>query len=255
MSKASKKHTPICTAARALAIVLGFAAGGLGAFGAYQLQASIDGPTSYLAIAAPVVAIAAALLPCLAERAWRAGHRLNSLVLWAVLIPAGAVVFFGAAERVHASKAGAEAERQAVHTAAARAEAELTEARAAAKAATAAADKVRGLNDKACGPKCQSIRASETAARGRVAEADAAVRQAQGQAVAEATLKAPVWLLPAALDLVAFAFISTGLVAAPASAKAPAKGRSRAKSNKVKAKAKAKAKPARTLRLVAANDH
>src|SRR3954447_829103 len=46
----------VSTAARTRSLGIWFTAGSLGAIGAYQLQASIDGPTSYLAIAAPVVA-------------------------------------------------------------------------------------------------------------------------------------------------------------------------------------------------------
>jgi hypothetical protein len=47
----------VSPAARTRSLGIWFTAGSLGAIGAYQLQASIDGPTSYLAIAAPVVAL------------------------------------------------------------------------------------------------------------------------------------------------------------------------------------------------------
>jgi hypothetical protein len=47
----------VSTAARTRSLGIWFTSGSLGAIGAYQLQASIDGPTSYLAIAAPVVAL------------------------------------------------------------------------------------------------------------------------------------------------------------------------------------------------------
>jgi hypothetical protein len=76
-------------------------------------------------------------------------------------------MFFNNSERMHAGKANAEAERLASHTAATRAENALVVARADAKAATPATDKVRGLDAKACGPKCMSIRATETMARTR----------------------------------------------------------------------------------------
>lgn len=46
---------------------------------------------------------------------------MKALLWWALLVPAGAVVFFSAAERVHDAKAGAEAERGALRGAAARA--------------------------------------------------------------------------------------------------------------------------------------
>ena len=66
---------------------------------------------SYLVLAAPVVALTAVLIPPIAEATWRAGGYAKALLWWAVLVPAGAVVFFSAAERVHDAKAGAEAER------------------------------------------------------------------------------------------------------------------------------------------------
>jgi hypothetical protein len=219
MSKAKSKsnsdaeqmtRTPNSTGARAVALILGFVLGGLGAYGAYQLQASIDGPTSYLAFAAPAIVISGLLIPCLAVRAWRAGHPVMSLALWAVLVPAGAVEFYSAAERVHASKAGVAAELSAAADAANRAKADLAESKAAVEEATAAADKVRGLEGRACTAKCLSIRASEIAARGRVSAAETALRHAQGQVVAEAQLEAPVWLLPTALILVAFMLVSFG---------------------------------------------
>jgi hypothetical protein len=111
-------------------------------------------------------------------------------------------VFFDNSERMHAGKANAEAERLASHTAS-RAENVLAIATADAKAASAAADKVRGLDAKACRPKCMSIRATETTARSRQTEAEGALRIA-GLATAEAALKAPVWLTPFSLDWLTF---------------------------------------------------
>src|SRR5262245_23171364 len=145
MSKAMSKsksdakqmtRAPISTAARAVALILGFILGGLGAYGAYQLQSSMDGPTSYLAFAAPAMVMSGLLIPCFAVRAWRAGHKVMSIALWAVLIPAGAVEFYSAAERVHASKAGAVAELSAAADAAIRAKADLAEAKTAAEQVT-----------------------------------------------------------------------------------------------------------------------
>jgi hypothetical protein len=202
----TQTHPTFCTSARVLSLVGGLGAGALGCYGAYEYAVKLDG-FSYLAVAAPLVAAAAAFLPPLAEHAWQARQYLKAIVLALILLPAALTVFFSAAERVHHAKAGAEAERLATRTAVARAEANLNDVKASAKTATAAADKVRGLNEKTCGPKCQSIRASETAATGRVALAETALRTAQGQATTEASLTPPVWLLPAALDLVAFGLI------------------------------------------------
>jgi hypothetical protein len=202
---------PITKLARGVSLTIGAAIGSLGAIGAYQLQAGIDGPTSYLALAAPVVSLSALPLPYFAECAWKAKQYLKSALLWAAVIPAAAVAFYGAAERVHQTKAVAEAGRTAAHATAARAESDLRDAKANAKAAIAAADKVRGLDAKTCGPKCLSIKASETAARARVTEADAAVQAAQAHATTEANLKAPVWLLPAGMDFAAFMLVWFGL--------------------------------------------
>jgi hypothetical protein len=254
MSKAKSKsksdakqmtRAPISTAARTVALIIGFVLGGLGAYGAYQLQALIDGPASYLAFAAPAIVISGLLIPCFAVRAWRAGHKVMSIALWAILIPAGAVEFYSAAERVHASKAGAAAELSAAADAAIRAKADLAEAKAGADKATAAADKVRGLEGKACTAKCLSIRASETAARGRVSAAETALRHAQGQAVAEAQLKAPVWLLPTALILVAFMLVSFGADGKREQAKAePAKARAKRRRRQARPKPPAPTAPA-----------
>jgi hypothetical protein len=99
---------------RCASIGLGAVAAALGCWGAYQFGCKLEGGASYLSIAAPVIALAAALIPPLAENAWRQGQRAKALFWWAVLIPAAATVFFSPAERVHLAKAGAQAERQAL---------------------------------------------------------------------------------------------------------------------------------------------
>ena len=83
-------------------------------YGAFEFALKLEGNTvTYLVLAAPVIAGAAAIIPVLAEATWRGGAYLKSLLWWLVLVPAGAVVFFSAAERVHVAKAGAQAERDA----------------------------------------------------------------------------------------------------------------------------------------------
>ena len=108
----SNAHSSIRTATRALALILGFATGAIGCYGAFEYAVKLDG-YSYLAAAAPLTAAAAWLIPPLAERAWTARQYFKSLVLWLVLVPAAATVFFSAPERTHNAKAGAEAERLA----------------------------------------------------------------------------------------------------------------------------------------------
>ena len=117
------------TVIRLGALALGLMCAGLGCNGAYEFAHRLEGEVTYLVLAAPVIAATAALIPPIAEATWRSGAPLKALLWWAVLVPAGAVVFYSAAERVHAAKAGAEAERSAFRGAASRAEATLTKSR------------------------------------------------------------------------------------------------------------------------------
>ncbi len=191
---------------RITALVLGFAMAGVGMYASFIAYAN----SGYLAVAAPLVALAAALIPGYAERAWHDRQHLRALTLMVVWLPCFAMVVLNAIERNHAAKAGGEAERASYHTAAKRAETELVEAKAAVRAATAAADKVRGLQGKACKTPCLNALASETAARARVKAAEKALQIADGSAVTEATLKAPDWLLPLALEVASMFLIACG---------------------------------------------
>jgi hypothetical protein len=206
MSKASKLHTPVETAARVLAFALGGAIVGAECYGQFDYVVRLDG-FSYLAVASPLAPAIAALSLPFAERAKAAKQYLKALALGLAFVLAGWTVVSTMSERVHDAKAGNEAERSASHSAAARAETALVTAKADAKAATAAADKVRGLDVKACGPKCQSIKASETAAQARVTQAEAAVRKTQGQATTASDIAPPAWLMPIALFLSGIFFI------------------------------------------------
>ena len=191
------------------AMALGSICSGLGCYGAFEFAHKLEGSVSYLVLAAPVVALTAALIPPLAEATWRSGAYLKALLWWAALIPAGAVVFYSASERVHAAKAGGEAERAALRSAVARAQTALAEAKTENAKAQAEADKVRGWRE--CGPKCTGAKATADNRRELVAEAEAKLAKAESMAKQEASLKAPVWLLPAALDVVAFMAVWTGL--------------------------------------------
>jgi hypothetical protein len=189
----------------------------LGCYGSFEFAYKLEGGLSYLVLAAPLIAATAALIPPIAEMIWRGGHTLKALLWWAVLLPAAAVVFFSAAERVHTAKAGAEAERSALRSAASRAEVTLTRAEAELVKARAAANKARAQVQ--CGPDCRTKPATEATAQADVEATRLALLQAQRKATSESPLKAPVWLLPAALDAVAFMAIWTGL--AGRSSKAP----------------------------------
>jgi hypothetical protein len=214
-------------ACKLVALVLGLTTAALGMFGAFEFAKGLEGGTiTYLVIASPVIAAAAAMIPPIAEASWHNGHRLKSVLWWLVLAPCAAVVFFSSAERVFVAKSGAQAERAALHSAVDRAKADLVTVKAEAKDATAKADKVRGLQGRSCGSRCQSIRASGTTALDRVTETEGKLLTAEKLAHAEAPLTPPSWLLPASLDLVSFASIWTAL-AAPVRSKPVQKKRRR----------------------------
>jgi hypothetical protein len=126
-----------------------------------------------------------------------------------VLIPAAATVFFSAAERVHIAKAGAQAERQALRNDASRASRELADAQAEAQTAQAQALKAEAR--KTCTASCREAKAARDLANGKVEAAKHALLNAETKATTDSALVAPTWLLPAALDLVAFMAIWTGL--------------------------------------------
>jgi hypothetical protein len=196
-------------AVRLGALALGVSCAGLGAFGAYEFTRRLEGEVTYLVLAAPLIAVTAAFIPPLAEATWRGGHPLKATLWWLVLVPAGAGVFFSAAERVHVAKAGAKAERDAFRGAVSRAQAALTRAQADLAKARAEANVARG--QKQCGPACRTKLAAETAAHADVEAARRDLFLAEKTATADSPLQAPTWLLPAALDLVAFMAIWTGL--------------------------------------------
>lgn len=192
------------------AFLLGLTCAGLGSYGAWEFALKLEGGSvSYLVLAAPVIAAAAAMIPPLAEATWRGGQYLKALLWWAVLVPAGAVVFFAAAERVHVAKAGAQAGRDAARSVVSRAQAALTKAEGQLDKARADANRARG--QKQCGPDCRTKLAAETTAQADVVAARATLLQAESVATADSPLQAPVWLLPVALDLVAFMAMWTAL--------------------------------------------
>ena len=191
-------------------IALGTLAASIGCYGAYEQSAVTNG--GYLMIAAPVVAGASALIPYFVERTWQAGHRIKAFVFALVLVPAAATVFFAAAERVHAAKSGAEAARAALRQAIGRASQAHLDAKAKADRAEQDAKTWRAKSDRVCSTVCQAKWEGEAkAARGREAEALRAVTTAQALSIEESAIKAPIWLLPIALDMFAFVSLWAGL--------------------------------------------
>lgn len=184
---------------------------GIGCYGAYEYAHKLEGTVSYLVISAPVVAATAALIPPIAEQLWYDRQWVKALLLWAVLVPCAATVFFASAERVHLAKAGAEAERLSRRNAVERAMKEYLEANKAAAEADNALGKWRGRTGDACPTRCQTLQAADMGARGNVEAAKMELLKAEANAPAESPMKAPAWLLPAALDLAAFMLIWAGL--------------------------------------------
>lgn len=186
---------------KASILTIGFAAAALNCYGAYEQALKTDG--GYLTIAAPVVALSAALVPYFAERSWKAKHRFKSLIWWLVLIPVAATLFFATAERVHFAKAGAETERSAQRAAVARAEQTLADARVTvvstefdAQAGRKLPPKPVSKNAKA-GSWCDDIcikRRDDAAKQARKVRDEAAdeVTKLQAKAPEESPYKAPV---------------------------------------------------------------
>jgi hypothetical protein len=193
------------------ATLLGVTCTGLGCYGAYELALKLEGQMSYLVIAAPVVAAAAAFIPPMAEQCWKQRQRLKAVLWFLVLLPTAATVFFASAERVHDAKAGAEAERQAHRSAAARATQEFTDVKAELATTGKAADPYRKRKADECIGKCATALSAESRAKERFSSAETALLKAEAKATTESALKAPVWLLPASLDLVAFMAIWSGM--------------------------------------------
>ena len=179
-------------------------------YGAFEFAMKLEGnAVTYLALAAPVIAGAATIIPVLAEATWRERAHLKSRLWWLALVPAGAVVFFSAVERVHVAKAGAQAKRVALRSAASRAQVALTKSEASLALARTEANAARA--HKQCGPLCRTKLAAEAAAQADVEAGRRELLSAESKATTDSPLQAPVWLLPAALDVVAFMAIWTGL--------------------------------------------
>jgi hypothetical protein len=237
---------------RPVVFTIGVIATVLGCIGAWEYALKLEGGrVSYLVLAAPVVAVAAGIIPPIAHWSWAAGDRVRAILWWLVLIPVAAVVFFGAAERVHTAKAGSQAERTALRSAAERAKADLSSAKSELTQADQREARFRGA--KQCGPQCRAARETVVQARQRVVDAEAKLIAADSKAASESPLTAPIWLLPAALDLIAFLAVWSGL-GGPWRTPAPEKPvpARRKRSSRKRAR---KAPTQRALRIVARNDN
>jgi hypothetical protein len=237
--------------------LLGIGAAGLGCYGAWEYAFKLEGQWSYLVLASPLIAAAAAFIPPKAEWFWGHGERVKAALWWVALVPAVAVVFFSAAERTHVAKAGAQAGRDAARLAVDLAKDNRDRAQAQLDAAKAEADRTRKW--KQCGPECRGIRDTEAARKADLDEAERKLLQARSQSHQDSPLQAPVWLLPAALDVIAFMAIWSGFsgpwrtrnLAQPVGVDRPVRKRKRTRKPPVKPAVKAAAKRAVNDNVVA----
>lgn len=252
---------------RGLAISAGLAFTGIEVFGATEYLLKQEGHVSYLVVGGAVVTATASLLPLLAERQWRAGNKLQALLLWAALLPALSLILSAAIERTGGARDRAGQERQTIERRIALAKSAAIEARDTVSAAEAAVH--AETRNGGCKRICQDLKATAEAARKRLAEARAnpdlrlvvpsdpqAVRIAAMLPVTEAqvALYQPV-ILPVAVSMLGILLLGTSL--------AETKPR-KVKGHKPKRRArrKPKARPAmpkairthRHLSLVASND-
>jgi hypothetical protein len=190
--------------------LIGLVAVALSAYGAYEYQRGLEDRISYLVLAAPFVAAAAALIPVFAELTWRGKQPVKAIIWFFILIPAALTVFLAVAERTHYAQASGEAERRAAVARAVRGEASLQVARS--RLESALEDQRKALSLRQCRADCQAKH--ERAVRGAqeaVLAAEGALSKAQARVLTEAPIALPSWLLPASLDLIAFMSIWTAL--------------------------------------------
>jgi hypothetical protein len=107
------------------------------------------------------------------------------------------------------AKAGAQAERSALRNAVTRAEAALTKSEASLAKARAEANAARAQMQ--CGPVCRTKLSAEASAQADVETARRELLSTESKATTDSPLQVPVWLLPAALDLVVFMALWTAL--------------------------------------------
>jgi hypothetical protein len=204
------------------------------------------GQLSYLVVAAPLAALYCALIPAAIVHCWRQRCRTQAAMWLAAWPLALSLIFFAAAERVHLTKAGAFAQRDASRHAATQAEVSLSDAKAAlgrAEHDTREARKLpRQLPKKAkagaqsCDQGClRRFEAAEAAARGVVEAREQAVTLARASSITEAPFMAPVWLLPVLLGVLSFLGILTGMHGSTAPA-APAVAAKRRPARRSRAK-------------------
>ena len=99
------------------------------------------------------------------------------MLWWFTLIPAGALIFFSAAERVHMAKAKHEANITALYRASVRAKEEFNEAKGLLKIAEA--DEARAKSLKSCNVDCKTKLEVANVARTKFTDAEAKLLTAE----------------------------------------------------------------------------
>lgn len=195
---------------RPFMFLIGIVTAAVGCYGAYEYGLKLEGgKISYLAIGAPIVAVVAAFAPPFAEHLAKQGEYTKAACWWLTLIPAAAMIFFAAAERVHMAKASHEAETRAQRAVAYRANDVYVEAKNELKLAEA--EEAKAKVQKNCNTSCQVKLEVAQRARQKLAEAEDKLLKAESLAATDSEWKAPPWLLPVTLDIIAFMAIWSGL--------------------------------------------
>lgn len=190
--------------------LLGCGIGGLNAWAAWEFYLRVEGSITYLVIAAPVLALAVNIIPPVARVAWSRDPMMAAAMLLAIPLCAW-FLFSTSAERLHQTKAAQSAKNTAVVLASTRAEAELKEA----KAKFDSMDKeiaLAGANLNCQKQlKCRATLEQAVSLQARIANAEAKLKELQSTASSESRWKAPDWLLPSVIELLAFLFTWFGL--------------------------------------------
>jgi hypothetical protein len=119
------------------------------------------------------------------------------------------MIFFAAAERVHMAKASNEAEMRAKRAVAYRAKDVYDEAKKELKIAEVEETKAKVLKN--CNTSCQVKLETAQMARKKFTDAENNLLKAESSAAIDSEWKAPPWLLPVTLDIIAFMAIWSGL--------------------------------------------
>lgn len=231
---------------------IGLACTALDVWGTWEWTYGLEGRVSYFVLAGPLMAIVAAVCFALAEFYARRRMWVKAGAWFLLLIPTAAVVFFATAERIHLSKAGAEAERSAYRTQAERALVSFNAAETEHKAAAKAATEARAWKRKD-GPTYRSRMSAEADAAKALETARVVLLKAEAQAKDESPLKMPLWLMPAALFAVGLVGIWSAFGSHLPQGQ-PIMTETRTTKRK-RRKAKAKAPASRRLKLVARNEN